>query len=138
MFDNRTVFRGSKSELQQKIAAGSQELADYSDLADLLVREDKYTDAVKLLESAVNLSVPNVQKARAALELGWLIYDVDEPPKALPLADRSIELLSDEPESWEAIFLKGLSLSLIAHCMWLSDNPAATEAASTGLSYSSD
>jgi tetratricopeptide (TPR) repeat protein len=133
MFNKRAVLSVRKSELQQKIASGSDDLEDYFDLADLLVGEGNYDDAVKLLEHSLNLAVPNVQKARAALELGWLIHDVDELSKALPLADRSIELLSDEPESSEVIFFKALSLSLIAHCMRLSDEQAATESACTGL-----
>lgn len=58
---------------------------------------------------------------------------MDDLSKALPLAERALEALSNEPESWELIFYKGLSLSLIAHCMWLTDNQAATEAARSGL-----
>jgi tetratricopeptide (TPR) repeat protein len=125
--------RADKSQLQEKIAAGSQELEDYLDLADLLVREDRYDEAVKLLESALNLSVSNIHKARGATELAWLIYNIDEPSKALPFTDRSLQFLSNEPESCEVNFLKGLNLSLIAQCLWLNDNQAANEAAITGL-----
>jgi tetratricopeptide (TPR) repeat protein len=133
MLVTRTSIRGNKSDLQQRIANGSHEMEDYLDLADLFVHEGKHQDAIKLMETALNLPLPNIQKARAAVELGWLIYDVDKPPKALQLADRSLELLRNESECWEVIFIRGLSLSLIAHCVWLSDNQAATEAASTGL-----
>lgn len=129
----RIITRSSKSELQEKIAAGPQALEDYLDLADLLVCEEKYQEAIKLLESASNLSFPKIHQARAALELGWLIYNVDEPSKALPLADRTLELLTNEVESSEVIFVKALGLSLVAHCLWLNDNQAASEAATTGL-----
>jgi len=129
----RIISRSSKSQLQEKIAAGTQALEDYLDLADLLVCEEKYQEAVKLLESASNLSFSKIHQARVVLELGWLIYNVDEPSKALPLADRTFEALSNEPESWELMFYKGLGLSLVAHCVWLTDNQAATEAALGGL-----
>jgi len=122
-----------KLELQEKIASGSQKLEDYVGLADLLVGEDKHEEAIKLLESALNLSISDIKKAQAAVELGWLIYNVEEPSRALSSADRSLDLLSNELESFERTFLEALTLSLTAHCLWLDDNQAATEAGSTAL-----
>jgi tetratricopeptide (TPR) repeat protein len=129
----RTSSATSKSKHQENISGGSQNAEDYLDLADLLVHDRQYQEAKKLLERALTLPVSDIEKARVAIELGWLIYDVDEAQKALPLADRSLELLSNEGQSSEVMFFKGVGLSLVAHCLWLNDNQAATEAAEKGL-----
>jgi hypothetical protein len=50
----RSTTSSSKSQLQEKIAAGSRAVEDYLNLADLLVCEEKYQDAIGLLENALD------------------------------------------------------------------------------------
>jgi len=130
----RSVAHGSKSELQRRIAAGSQKTEDYLDLSDILGRELKFEEAKTLLNGALTLDIGNTEKAKIAVELGRLLYYYfDEPSRAISLAEEAIKLLSNEPETWDVMFLRALGSALIGECLWITENQAASEAASTSL-----
>src|SRR2546422_4505593 len=123
----------SEVELQRKIAAGSRDAKDYSRLADLLVNAGRYDEAVSLYHQELNLPLANLQRAKVSVDLGWLLYERGQQSRALPLARSAIELLSQESESAELLFLRGLSWSLLAHCLWFTDEKSGADAAHSAL-----
>lgn len=121
----------SKNEmsLRQKIAKGSHDPEDYRELGAIYVSSARAEDAVALYERGLGLATTGLAKARISIELAWLLYEMGQDVEALPLADRALSLVSDEPETWRVLLIRGLSQSLLAHCRWFTDERSAAEAA---------
>lgn len=120
-------------QLQQKIAGGSQDPDDYSNLADIFLEAGRYDEAVSSYQRALKLSRTKLQKARLSMELGWLFYEMGRQSEALKLGQNSIKLLSQEPESAEVLACRGASQSLLAHCVWFSDEKEGAKHARSAL-----
>lgn len=120
-------------ELQARIAAGSQNHDDYFCLADLLVDIGHFDEAESCYQRALEFSRTNLQKARTSMELGWLFYETRRESEALPLAQNAIQLLLEEPDHVNVSACRGASRSLLAHCLWLTDENAAIHRARSSL-----
>ena len=123
-----------EQELREKIRAGSQELDDYLDLADLLRAGGRTHEVVPQYREALNLPLTNLQRAEVSTELGWVLYDpLCEEAEARTLAENAIHLLAEEPESPEVLFARASSHGLLAHSVWRTDESTGAEAARQAL-----
>ncbi len=136
MTESTPVDQQSEAELQQRIAEGSAEIGDYRDLTNMLISAERDEEAVTLYQQALNLPLRNLQKARVSMELGWIHYELrGQRTQAQMLAQRAISLLSSEEENPEVLFLRGMSQSLLAHCVWFTDAKSGAEAARVALEW---
>ena len=62
----------NERELRVRIAAGSRDVADYVELANLLKAVSRFQEAAGIYEQALRLDLPNIDKARFAWELGFV------------------------------------------------------------------
>ena len=104
------------AELQRKIASGSQNPADYSDLANLAFEAGRYDEAVSLRQRALTLNLTNVQRGRMHWELAWLYEALERTQEALEQAKKTKEVLATERKSPEVLFLLATAESLSAQC----------------------
>lgn len=125
----------SELDLRRKIADGSQDPEDYCNLADHLVTSGRLEEAVLLYEKALNLSLKNFQRTRVSMELGWLFYELGDREKAMTLAQDTVAYLSREAERPEVLFVRGMSQSLLAHCLLPTEADARAEAARSALKW---
>lgn len=121
----------TEEELRQWLARGSRDLDDYCDLADLLTASGRRDEALSVLETALDLPLAAIERARMCGELGWKIHDtvLDGVNRALSLAHEAIALLAGQPDGPETLLFRGAARSLLAHCQWGSDDQTAREAA---------
>ena len=122
-----------EAELRQKIAGGSQDPADYRNLAGLVFTAGHYKEAVSLYQQLLHLPLTNYQKAKASTELGWIFYETCQQTEATRLVENALGLLSRELESPEVLHLRGSAQSLLAHCLSLTDEKSGAEAADLAL-----
>jgi tetratricopeptide (TPR) repeat protein len=103
-------------ELQRKIASGSQNPSDYSDLANLEFEAGRYDEAVSLRQRALTLTLTNVQRGRMHWELAWLYEALERTQEALEQAEKTKEVLATERKSPAVLFLLATAESLSAQC----------------------
>src|SRR2546426_1132516 len=124
-----------EEHLRRKIAAGSQNPQDYHDLADILCSSKHYADAISLYEQTSKLPFTNIQKGRMSLELGWLAYEMGDRERAMVQAQDTIVCLSREEDTPEVLLVRGMSQSLLAHCLTFAEADAQTEAARSAVTW---
>jgi len=120
-------------ELRNKIAAGSRDPKNYSDLASLSFDAGHYDEAIAIHQEALRLPLSNLQRGRVHLDLAWLFHWLEKSAQARTEAEEAARLFSKEPESKEVTFLRGITESLLAQCS--EDPDTSTNAARLGLRW---
>lgn len=113
--------RGER-ELRARIEAGSEAVDDYLDLADLLRSEARDDRAIWVYEQALRLRLTNTQRAKVLSELSTLLAaERGERNRARALAREALDLVALEPESFDTLMVRGLSLFRVADVTWGED-----------------
>jgi len=121
----------TEEELLERLARGSQDPDDFRELAGLLVTTNRPAESLEVLQRALDLPLPGLDRARLCGEVGWAAYEAGRGHvhRASPLAREAISLLAAEPETAETLFLRGSARCLLAHCASWTDAPAGNQAA---------
>src|SRR5436190_13945880 len=123
----------AEKELQQKIAAGSQDPEDYRNLSDLLFPAGRYDEIIALYRQALTIPLVGFKKARLSMELAWTYYEISQRIPASFMAREAIALLSSEPKDAEALYCLGSSQAVLSLSESFTDPVAAMEGASLAL-----
>lgn len=111
-----------EAALRARIAAGSEAVDDYLDLADLLRSDARDDEAIRVYEQALSLRLTKTQRAKVLNELGTpLCAEKGERDRARTLAREALDLVAQEPDSFDTLLVRGLSLFRIADLTWGED-----------------
>jgi tetratricopeptide (TPR) repeat protein len=125
----------TEAELRERLARGSQDPEHYRDLAELLLATNRPEESLAVLQRALDLPLPGLDRARLCAEVGWGWYDAvgGSVDRALGFAREATALLADEPETVEALALRGAARCLLAHCLFRTDAPASIDPARSAV-----
>jgi tetratricopeptide (TPR) repeat protein len=112
---------------------GSRDADDYVDLAHLAADASRFDEAIKLYETALTLVSTGIERAKISADLGWVLFEADQPLKAQELAEQAILLCTNEPTEPQVLFIKGSSQALVAHCAWPKNPDQGAESARLAL-----
>ncbi len=124
-----------EEKLRKNIAAGSQEHADYTNLAYLRSAEGRHEEAISLYQQALNLPLTQLDRADVSNELGWLFYNIGQRAQAQVLAQNTISLLSDQLATAKIFLYRGESNALLAYCLFRMDASVGAETSRLALTW---
>lgn len=105
----------NEQELRARILARSQRPEDYTALAHLLLespgRED---EGFAVLEQALELPLPDIQKARISAEVAWFLYELNQRGRAMTMAKRALSDIAGQPEAPDLLMTRGISHATLA------------------------
>ena len=120
-------------DLRDRVAAQSQSVGDYMELASLLYRTQRFEEAVATLRHGLAGPLQPIDRAALLVTLGWYLttmtHEVTEPRI---LAEQAITLI-EGIETTEALFVRAKARSLMASCASRGDLDAAMKLASSAL-----
>lgn len=121
--------------LRARIAAGSRDVDDYLELADLLQGVSRWDEALRIYEQARGLGLQNVAKAKLTVRLGSLHQNRMDRKAAAAFAREALTLVRDEPDSVEVLLIRGCSQSVLAHALWVDDPEAGADGARIAVKW---
>ena len=101
-----------EKELGSRIEAGSRDFQDYYLLADLLRSAGRYEEIPDLWEKALQQPLTDVVRAKVLVEQAEALCTTPEDEQCL--AQKALDLLSEQPENPEVLCYRGQALALRA------------------------
>ncbi len=98
-----------RRELEQKVASGTKDVADYGALGQILSEKGEHNKLIPLYKDALQLEATDFDKADICHELGVALYKLKVKHEAQLYFEKSLSLLSDYEGSSEVLELMGLS-----------------------------
>jgi tetratricopeptide (TPR) repeat protein len=124
----------NEQELRARIRAGSRALEDYRALADILLDfPGRENEGLAVLEQAIELPLPDIQRASILAEMGWFLYELGRMERAINMAQRALTHVAQQAETPEILMVRGLSHATLAQSQHFTDRAASDQAAQLAL-----
>lgn len=124
-----------EERLAQRVDDGSATVTDYIALGELLAVSGRGDEALAVYRRGLDVAEQRVTQAELLCRLGWLHYRRGESTEALGCAQDGLRLLDQMAPGMAITLLRGLHLSLQAHCLWPTDTSAAALCARRALDH---
>jgi len=120
--------------LRAKILAGSQDLKDYTALAEILLgaagRED---EGLAVLDQALELALASLDRAAICADIAWFLYELGRTERAMTTAQRALSHVTGQAETPRVLMIRGLSHAVLANCHYYTDRVSSDRDARLAL-----
>jgi hypothetical protein len=135
MSPDRPHESSSEARLRARLAAGSRDVDDYLDLADLLQDAARWDEALEIYEQGRGRAVEKLTKAKVTVRLSLLHQNRMDRKAGASLAREALALVRDEADALEVSLIRGCSQPVLAQAVWVDDPKVGAAAARLGVRW---
>ncbi len=95
--------------LVKKIKDGSKRIEEFRELGKIYFDREDFNEYLALLEKTLELSLTNIERATTLSEKGEALDILGKRIEAFPCFEQSLNLLTNEKETPDIIYLKGMN-----------------------------
>jgi len=96
-------------ELEKSILNGSEDINEHLMLGDLYFKAGDYEKLIILYNQTIKLQLSKLDQARIYYEKGETLQLLNKPEDAIASFRKAIQTLQNEKDTWESLYIKGLS-----------------------------
>lgn len=126
-------------ELEKRILRGSKDINEHLMLGDLYFKAGDYEKLIILYNQTIKLQLSKLDQARIYYEKGEALQLLNKPEDAIASFSEAIQTLQHEEDTWESLYIKGLSsYSLYLLCSDINEAKQHSKAAFNYLKVITD